>query len=141
MKWSFTGGLENNLLTGFNLCVGSKRETTKKRLLTQQNMHNLQRKFDVLHHFVCLSHKSWTVFLLLPPASYNKQKKRSSRLTQILQLKKNQNKSLQSKLSANSFVYSCCSCCSYKLFHRNCTYNSASGKLMNLFGPNIQRGL
>lgn len=50
MKWSFTGGLESNSV-GFNLPFGNKREAAKKRLLTHQNMHNLQRKFDVLHLF------------------------------------------------------------------------------------------
>lgn len=70
MKWSFTGGLESNSV-GFNLpFFGSKREAAKK---IQQNMHNLQRKFDVLHLFFKLSHKSGTVrFLpLLLPSGYN----------------------------------------------------------------------
>ena len=48
MKWSFTGGLELNSLTGFILPFGNK----KKRLLTHQIMHNLQRKFDHLQLFL-----------------------------------------------------------------------------------------
>ena len=48
MKWSFTGGLELNSLTGFILPFGNKREAIKKSLLTRQAMHNLQRKFDDL---------------------------------------------------------------------------------------------
>lgn len=74
MKWSFTGGLESNSV-GFNLPFGNKREAAKKRLLTHQNMHNLQRKFDVLHlfylFFLIVTQKWNSVFLPLLPSGYN----------------------------------------------------------------------
>lgn len=55
MKWSFTGGLELHSV-GFNLPFGNKRRASKKRLLIHQNMHNLQRKFNVLHLIIKNNH-------------------------------------------------------------------------------------
>lgn len=89
MKWSFTGGLESNSITGPILHVGSKKEAGKKRSVPRQSMHNLQRKFDVLNHFVCfkMSYKRGdSVSPLLLPVGFTLI--RLERLTQIPQLRK-----------------------------------------------------
>lgn len=72
MKWSLTGGLESDTV-GFNLLFGHKSKATKTRLLWQQNMHNLQRKYEALRlpllsFFNCCTFVEQYVGLLLPPA-------------------------------------------------------------------------